>query len=122
MPNLNNWMNSELDPGDLDPMFDIAFAMARRGQSVILTRAGVAQSAQIVVVAPIRASGSEQRGEGALSGKQQIVLIGYRNYTGKTDFDVQRGDTFAIGTTRFRVTYIDDTIPNRREATAEATQ
>lgn len=122
MPNLSNWMNSTPDLGDTGPMFDIAFEMGRRGQSVVLTRAGTAQTAQTVIVAPIRASGSEQRGEGALSGKQQIVLIGYRGYTGKTDFDVQRADTFAIGSTRWRVTFVDDTISGRREATAEATQ
>lgn len=122
MPNLGNWMNSTPDLGSLDPMFDIAFEMSRRGQSIVLTRASVAQTAQTLIVAPLRAWGSEQRGEGALSGKQQIVLIGYRSYTGQTDFNVQRGDTFVIGTTKFRVSYIDDTIPNRREATAEATQ
>lgn len=122
MPTLGNWMNSTPDLGSLDPMFDIAFEMSRRGQSVTLTRNGIAQSAQTVIVAPIRTSGSEQRGEAALSGKQQIVLIGYRNYTGQADFDVQRGDTFAVGTARHRVVYVDDSIPNRREATAEATQ
>ena len=122
MPNLSNWMNSTPDLGSLDPMFDIAFEMSRRGQSVTLTRGGAAQTAQTLIVAPVRASGSEQRGEGALSGKQQLVLIGYRNYTGQTDFNVQRGDTFLIGSAKYRVMFIEDAVPGRREATAEATQ
>lgn len=122
MPNLNNWMNSTPDLGSLDPMFDIAFEMSRRGQSLVLTRNNAAQAAQMLIVAPIRASGGEQRGEGALSGKQQIVIIGYRNYTGQTDFNVQRGDMVTISGTRYRVIYVDGTIPGRTEATAEATQ
>lgn len=122
MPNLGNWMNGTPDLGSLDPLFDIGFVMSRRGQAVILTRNGVALVAQTVIVAPIRATGNEQRGEGAISGKQQIVLIGYRSYAGQTDFDAQRGDMLILSNTRYRLSYIDDTLPNRREATAEATQ
>lgn len=122
MPNLGNWMNGPLDLGSLDPLFDIGFVMSRRGQAVILTRNGVALAAQTVIVAPIRAIGSEQRGEGAISGKQQIALIGYRGYAGQSDFDAQRGDMLILSNTRYRLSYIDDTLPNRREATAEATQ
>jgi hypothetical protein len=64
----------------------------------------------------------EETGSAGIAGAGRVVLIGYRSYPGKTDFDVQRGDRFSYSSTVYQVTYIDDTIPGRREAVAESSQ
>jgi hypothetical protein len=105
-------------------MFDIAGIMARRGQNVTLIRGGsTTLPAQTVIVTnPSQALPLEIAGAASVSGQIRIVLIGYRSYPGKSDFDVERGDRFVIGSTWYRIIYIDDNIPSRREAYAESIQ
>jgi hypothetical protein len=104
-------------------LFDIAFTMARRGTTVDLVRrkGTPPPAAQPVIVATPGTQASEARGAAGNSGRWPVVLIGYRAYTGKTDFDVIQGDTFNLGPNEHRVIFVDDTIPGRREASCEAT-
>lgn len=105
-------------------LFDIAFQMDRLGTTVdLIRRKGVPPAAgQKVIIAEEGTQAREMAGPAGKSGRQFPVLIGYRAYAGQTDFDVKHGDTFVLGGTEYRVTYVDDLIPGRREAYTETTQ
>lgn len=128
MPNLGNWMGGTPDLGSIDPMFDISGIMARRGVAITLNRTAprtnttTTIAAQTVIPTPLSRYQAERAGITGYTGQAMFVLIGYRSYPGKTDFDVQKDDRFLYGGSWYRVIYIDDVIPYRREAYAESAQ
>lgn len=106
-------------------LFDIANIMARRGQTLAITRGANGAPFNVqAIVAPVGLGFSRETASGASGtpGRGNVVLIGYRSYPGQTDLNVQRGDLFKIGATQYRCTYVEDAIPFRREAYAESTQ
>lgn len=119
-PTLSSWLNST-EPAAAGTDFDIAHIMARLGQSITFRR-GSGSETHTVIVSSDESQAREVNGQAESSGQKRLILIGYRDYPGKTDFTVEPEDRFAISDTVYRITYIDDTIVGRREATAESTQ
>jgi hypothetical protein len=108
-------------------LFDIKNIMTRRAQTYAITRGDSDALFNVTAVfVPVQGAGVTNReaasGAGGVSGRAYGVLIGYRGYTGQTDLDVKRSDLFMVGATQYRVVYVDDSLPNRREAYAESTQ
>ncbi len=101
--------------------FDIRRLVRRRPFAVELLRGTTKQAIQNVLIATIDTA-SEEEGPVAEPGTGNCQLIGYRDYAGKTTFDVKRGDLFFVNATQFRVTYVDDLIPGRRTAHCESVQ
>ncbi len=103
-------------------LFDISFTIGRRAVSVtLIRRKGTAPPANQTVFLASDRQPSEVAGAAGRSGQKPLILVGYRGYVGQTDFDVAQGDTFNLGPNEYRVTYVDDTTPGRREAYCEAT-
>ena len=90
-----------------------------QGQDIVLTRNSTTLDAQRVIVAPITGTTVEERF--GPPGQQRtstidIMLIGPRNHPSLPDFDVARGDRFAIGTARYEVIYVDVSLNGKTEA------
>lgn len=104
------------------PDFDITFQMDWRGVDVVLVDGDTPLPAQKCIVAQKENTHREKIGEAGQAGNFRIVLIGYRGVTGKPDFNVKHGFLFDMNDTTWQVTYVDDTIPGRREAYSESRQ
>lgn len=106
--------------------FDLSWLMDWRGISMIFIGSGgdVIRAAQKVVLAQAIAGkgGSETTTSIGTPSSERIVIVGWRGVSGKPDLDVARDDRFQLNSMSFRVTYIDDTIPGRREAYAESNE
>lgn len=116
MPNIGNWIGAQprVDP---EPTFDLTAMLSRRGQLVKFYRNGAALPEQRCIVAPEASQSVEIVGEStAKSGTKRVTVIGL------STLDVKRGDLFSIGGAQYRVTFVDDLLPGRREASAEAVQ
>jgi hypothetical protein len=100
-----------------DTRFDAADMIADGGLAVTLIRGkSTTLPAQTVIIAPLQSQASEISGGAGTSARVRLALVG------PVSFDVQKGDRFQIGVTQYRVTYVNEAIPNRREAECEATQ
>lgn len=94
----------------------------RTGIEIALTRNGTTLAPQLVVIAPSRSHQNETSGEAGRVGTLGLVLIGIKDHATLPDFDVQRGDRFAIGTARYEVMVVEAVLDGRVEAWAEAIQ
>lgn len=100
-----------------DTRFDPADMIADGGIAVTLIRGKATTLApQTVIIAPLASQASQVSGGAGTASQARLALVG------PTTFDVQKGDRFQIGDSQYRVTYVNDAIPNRREAECEATQ
>lgn len=108
-------------------MFDLTFQLSRRGRDIVIIRNGVPVSVgtppndtttQRVVPAPQDRENTEPQGPSGHTGRNWLIIIGWR-VGADTDLDVQHGDKFQLDGVTYRVTAVDDTVPNRREALAD---
>lgn len=90
-----------------------------QGQDIVLTRGSSTLESQRVIVAPIAGTTVEQMygPTGQMrTGTMDTLLIGPRNHPALPDFNVQRGDRFAIGASRYEVIFVDTSIAGKTEA------
>lgn len=103
----------------------VAFMIGHRGTSVTLKRGATTLAAQTVLLVPAsgaRSSTPEPQSASGVGGNDFVFLIGTRGHPTLADLNVQRGDLFAHNSIRYRVTYVDKTMPGKCEARAEAAQ
>lgn len=108
--------------GDSGYDADPAFIISRDSVTINLSRDGVTVGNQTFRVAPFssRQSGEERTQRNNVAGQNQVYLIG------ETGVDVAAGDRFRYpdeaGGSRYRVVFVDKTMPNKVEARCEGVQ
>lgn len=98
---------------------DVEFmAGYRTGAMISLTRGATILPAQLVAIAHARSQQKTIIGAAGQIGQHAVTLIGVQNHPTLPDFDVQRGDRFSIGPTRYEVTFVETGLDGRIEAQA----
>lgn len=98
---------------------DVEFmAGYRTGAMISLTRGATILPAQLVAIAHARSQQKIITGAAGQVSKNEVTLIGVQNHPTLPDFDVQRGDRFSIGPTRYEVTFVETGLDGRIEAQA----
>lgn len=101
---------------------DPGFMIGHRGVSVVLYRAGVAQTAQDFLIAPLGQTAQTRDANTPVGqGSRDELLV-----LGMADADIQKGDEFhyqAVGTRRnYRVVWVEKAAFNSTQARAEQIQ
>ena len=129
MPDFSAWMNwrdtehLETWLDDANPASEVAFIVGHRGVSVTLVRGATPLAAQTVLLVPASGASSTTRepaGGGGIAGETYSYLIGPRDHPTLDDFDVARGDLFTHEGAKYKVDFVDKTMPGKTEARCSA--
>jgi len=106
MPSLDAWLTS----GTAFPIMTAAQRAVRewiriqdRPTSVVLNRAGVAQTAQTMRIEYNNTASNFTDGTLVRTTKQQLTLFGVRSHPTVTDTNIQKGDRFTINGLQYEV-------------------
>jgi hypothetical protein len=122
MPDFTGYLRSD---GKVESLLDtdnqansVAWMIDRNGESIVLVRANVAQTAQTVLLVPFGQGErpSESRSDTGETISYDVLLIGVRGHDTLTDFNVQRGDKFKYNSVWHEVLEVDKTLKGKTEA------
>lgn len=123
---LLNWSGlaaNALDTETENRAESVEFMIGHRGVNITLVRNATPITAQKVLVVPQGQGNPSRNDTPASSGAMQVmVLVGLRDHATLADFDVQRDDRFVHLGASYVVRFVDNSMPGKTEAYAEARQ
>jgi hypothetical protein len=111
MPNFNTFWGGRGEAYTLwdDPSraVDIATMINDHPTTVTLKRGVTTLAAQTVLATrPGQGTPTNTAGESGVAGSDRLLLIGVQNHPTLADFNVQRGDSFRLFGTNYKVAYV----------------
>ncbi len=111
MPNFNTFWGGRGKASSFwdDPnrAVDIATLVSDHLTSVTLRRGVTTLSAQnVLATRPGRGTSRDTAGEAGVAGSDRLLLIGVQNHPTLADFNVQKGDSFRLFNTNYKVAYV----------------